>query len=148
MRRTEVGICRVVASCALLFQRASGCGRNRLRVQRGLFHISSVKCFLTSSLLRYLGWDWGRGIAKQTSQTINSPLLKLLQRNIRRWRHDIEVQSMLVFEILVCGCRELFLAVVDIVPPFGINACEILSDHPAQVSNSPIFVKCSCFCDS
>lgn len=68
---------------------------------------------------------------KPTPQTINSPLLKLLQGNISRRRHGIEVQSMLVLEILVCGLLELPFARVDIVPSLGIDAREFLSDHLA-----------------
>lgn len=50
---------------------------------------------------------------KQTSQPINSPLLKLLQRNIRRRRRAIEIQSIFIFQRFIFRRGELFLAMVD-----------------------------------
>ena len=71
---------------------------------------------------------------KHTSQTINSPLFKLLKRYVSRGRCDIKVQSMLVLQILVCGRRELFLAMVDIISTFGIDTGKVLSDHFGCIS--------------
>ena len=73
----------------------------------------------------------------RTSQAIDSPLLKLLQRDINCWRHKVKVQAMSVVEILICRCRELLLSMVDIVPPFRIDACEILSDHLENIRRIP-----------
>jgi len=57
-----------------------------------------------------------------TPQPINSPLLKLLERNISRRRRNVEIQSVLVLDILVRGRRELFLPMVERRPPLGIDS--------------------------
>jgi hypothetical protein len=49
---------------------------------------------------------------RNTSQTINSPLFELLERDIRGRRSNVEVQAMLVFLNLVRRCRKLFVSIV------------------------------------
>jgi hypothetical protein len=93
---------------------------------------SSARTACCSSV--HVGGSAGGG-SERTPQTIDSPLLELLQRNIQRRRHDIEVQSMPILDILVRGRRELFLAMVDIIPAFGIDAREVLSYHLAVSLN-------------
>lgn len=64
-----------------------------------------------------------------TSQTINSPLFELFECDIGRWRREVEIQPVLVLDILVCGRRELFLPVIQLLPLTRINSREVLSDH-------------------
>ena len=77
---------------------------------------------------------WNLDGETHTAQTINRPLFKLLERDICCRRSDVEVQSVLVVQILVGGCRELFLAVVEVVSPFGIDSGKVLSDHLRRVA--------------
>lgn len=65
----------------------------------------------------------------QNSQTIDGPLFELFERDIGGRRRNIEIQSVLVFEILVHRRRKLLLPVIESRPPLWINACEVLSDH-------------------
>ena len=116
------GICREGASYALLFRWASDCERSRPRVRRGLYLL------ISTILENCLGGELKETL-RHTPQAIDSPLLKLLQCYIGCRRNGIEIQSMLVFLILVGWCLELFLAIVDIVPSLGINACKALPDH-------------------
>jgi hypothetical protein len=74
----------------------------------------------------------GEGKVVHTSQPVNGPLLKLLERYVGSGRRGIEIQTMRVLGLLVSRVRELLLAVVEDVSPLRINAVEILSLHPGQ----------------
>lgn len=69
----------------------------------------------------------------RTPQPINSPLLKLLQRNLLRRRHIIEIQPVRVLLLLVGCVRELFFLVADDIAPLGVDALWILPDHRVRV---------------
>jgi hypothetical protein len=66
---------------------------------------------------------------QHTSQAVNRPLLKLLECNVCCRRRNIEVQSVLVLQVLICGRRKLFLPMIQTPSPLRINSCEVLSDH-------------------
>lgn len=65
----------------------------------------------------------------ENSQSIDGPLFELFKSDICRRRHDIEVQTVPVIKFLVCWRSELFLLVIDVGPPFGIDSREVLLDH-------------------
>ena len=64
-----------------------------------------------------------------TFQPIDGPLLEFFQCDFRGGGDFVEIQSVLVFLLLVCWCRELLLLVVDGTPPFRVDATEVLSYH-------------------
>lgn len=76
------------------------------------------------------------GEEEYTSESIYRPLLKLLQRNFRRRRDFVEIQTMRIFMLLVRGICKLLLLVVEACPPFGVEAINILSNHAVGVINS------------
>jgi hypothetical protein len=63
------------------------------------------------------------------AQPVDRPLLELLERDVRRGRHGVEVQPVLVLEVFVGGRGELFLAVVESGSTLGVYAGEVLADH-------------------
>lgn len=64
-----------------------------------------------------------------TLQSINSPLLKLLEGDFRRRRRIVQVQTMRIVLLLVARRSELSFLMVDSCPAFGINPMRILPDH-------------------
>lgn len=67
-----------------------------------------------------------------TLQSVDRPLFKLLEGDLCRRRHLVEVETMWVFLLLVYRGRELLLPVVDDCPSLGINPMHILPDHSAE----------------
>lgn len=67
---------------------------------------------------------------KRTSQPVNCPLLKLLERDVGRGRVRVEVEAVRILGVLVLGRRELLLAVVDDIAPLVVDAVLVVSQHP------------------
>lgn len=63
-----------------------------------------------------------------TSETVDCPLLKLLEGDVCRGRRRVEVESVGILLLLVPAVDELLLAVVD-MPPFGVYPVEVLPEH-------------------
>jgi hypothetical protein len=59
---------------------------------------------------------------QQTSQTINSPLFKLLERDIGRRRRNVEIESVLILDMLVRRRSELFLPMIERRAPLRFNS--------------------------
>lgn len=74
------------------------------------------------------------GIIRLTFQPVNCPLLKLLERDFGSWRHIVEIETMGVVLLLIRGCRELLLFVVENRSSFRVNSLKILSYHLAAAS--------------
>lgn len=66
---------------------------------------------------------------QHTSQSINGPLLKLLERDLGSGRHIVEIQTVGVVLLLVGGRGELLLFVVEHGAPLGVDAVRVLPDH-------------------
>ena len=66
---------------------------------------------------------------KHTSQSVNRPLFELLQRNLRRWRCIIEVQSVRIIHLLKDRVCKLSTFMIKIRSSFGIELTKILSNH-------------------
>jgi hypothetical protein len=64
-----------------------------------------------------------------TLQSVNGPLLELLESDFRRRRYFINVQAVRIILLLVCWGGELSLFGVNNSPSFGINAMGVLSNH-------------------
>lgn len=56
--------------------------------------------------------------SKPTLQSVNSPLLKLLKRDLGRGRRVVQVQTVRVFLLLVDWCGKLSLFRIDDSPAF------------------------------
>lgn len=63
-----------------------------------------------------------------TSETVDCPLLELLEGYVCRGRSRVEVESVRVLLLFVNAVDELLLAVVD-VPPFCVYPVVVLSEH-------------------
>lgn len=70
-----------------------------------------------------------RRITGRTPQPINGPLFKLLELNLRRRGHIVEVEPVRVLLLLVGRVRKLSLLVADHVAPLGIDPVRCPSDH-------------------
>lgn len=64
-----------------------------------------------------------------TLQPINSPLLKLLEGDLRRGRRVVQVQAMRIVLLLVDRRSKLSFLVVDSRPAFRVDPMCILSNH-------------------
>jgi hypothetical protein len=69
------------------------------------------------------------GAQWHTSQAVNGPLFKLLERDVRRGWLGVEIQAMRILCLLVGRVCELFLAVVDGISPLGVYTIVVLSQH-------------------
>lgn len=69
----------------------------------------------------------GRSI--HTPKSVDSPLFKLLKRDICCWRGRVEVESVGILNFFVRRVCKLLLAVVDGSSPFAVVAIEVLTDH-------------------
>lgn len=65
----------------------------------------------------------------RTFQSVDGPLLELLECYVCCWRDLIEVQTKGIVLLLVCGSRELLLFVVKGGSSFGVNPVHVLSNH-------------------
>lgn len=63
-----------------------------------------------------------------TSETVDCPLLELLEGDVCSGRRRVEVESVGILLLFVTAVDELLLAVVD-VPPFGVYPVEVLPEH-------------------
>lgn len=63
-----------------------------------------------------------------TSETVDCPLLKLLEGDVCRGRRRVEVESVGILLLFITTVDKLLLAVVD-VPPFCVYSVEVLSEH-------------------
>lgn len=63
-----------------------------------------------------------------TSETVDCPLLELLEGYVCCGRRRVEVESVRVLLLFVTAVDELLLAVVD-VPPFCVYPVVVLSEH-------------------
>lgn len=74
---------------------------------------------------------------QNTSQSIDSPLLELFERDLGRGRDFIEAQAVrVVLLFVVCGSCELFLLVINRTSPFRVNSMMVLSYHDCSQSLS------------
>lgn len=73
-------------------------------------------------------------LLRPTSKSVDGPLLKLLEGDIRSGRICVKVETMRVVEIFVCRRSELFLAMVDDISPLGVNSVKVLPQHDFFVS--------------
>lgn len=64
-----------------------------------------------------------------TSKAVNSPLLELFKRDVRRGCIGVEIETMGILGILVLRRRELPLAMVEDVPPLRVDAIVTLAQH-------------------
>lgn len=64
-----------------------------------------------------------------TSQSIDGPLLELLERYVCRRRICVKVQAMRILRVLELGSRKLLLSVVDNGAPFCVDSVGVLSHH-------------------
>lgn len=64
-----------------------------------------------------------------TSQSVNGPLLKLLERNVCCGRICVKVQAVGVLRVLELGRCKLLLAVVDNVSPLGVDSVVVVAHH-------------------
>lgn len=69
-----------------------------------------------------------------TLQSVNGPLLKLLEGDLRCWRRLVEVQPEWVVLLLVGGCGELAFFMVDDSPALGVNSMCVLPDHDVRLA--------------
>lgn len=77
-------------------------------------------------LARHSKWRLLSGVC--TSETVDCPLLELLEGDVCSGRRRVEVESVGVLLLFVTAVDELLLAVVD-VPPFGVYPVEVLPEH-------------------
>lgn len=70
-----------------------------------------------------------RLVATRTLQSVNSPLLELLEGDLCSWGDFVEVQSVGIILLLEDRGGKLFLLGVQSRPPLWINFAEILPDH-------------------
>lgn len=63
-----------------------------------------------------------------TSETVDCPLLELLEGDVCRGRRRVEVESVGVLLLFITAVDELLLAVID-VPPFCVYSVEVLPEH-------------------
>ena len=71
-----------------------------------------------------------------TPQSVNSPLLKLLQRDLcSRW-FSIEIQPVRIVLLLEYRRSKLLLLMVQSRPPLRVDSVEILANHPEVLSLS------------
>ena len=90
--------------------------------ERACFYLGE-NCLVSLRDLRELGAIY------DTSQSINGPLLELLESNLCCWWGFVQVQTMGVLLLLVEWSSELLLLVINSAPPLWIEAAEVLSDH-------------------
>lgn len=76
------------------------------------------------------------------SKSVDGPLLKLLKRNVCRGRVRVKVEAMRIVEILVLWCSKLLLAVVNDIPPLGVDSVEVLPQHVVVVFVERCYEKC------
>lgn len=72
-----------------------------------------------------------------TFQSVDSPLFKLLERDLSGGRHIVEVQTVWIFLLLEGRSCELLLFVIEDGPSLGVNSMVVLSYHDAGSSNQP-----------
>lgn len=63
-----------------------------------------------------------------TPESVDCPLLELLEGDVCRGRRRVEVESVWVLLLFVTAVDELLLAVVD-MPTFGVYPVEVLPEH-------------------
>ncbi len=116
-----------------LQSRGPGCGgrQREVFVEKGL-HMCC--CLRRGFVSKRAGFNLG-----QDSQTIDSPLLELFERDISGRRCNIEIQSVLVFKILVHRRRELPFPIIEARPSLWVNTCEVLSDHDCCGAAVPVY---------
>lgn len=64
-----------------------------------------------------------------TSQPVNSPLFKLLQRDVGGRSFTVEVEARGIIGLLVLRGGKLLLAVVNDIAPLWVNAIVLLPQH-------------------
>lgn len=109
--RIEEDTSAAVVPCVLACLGATYCGTSKPRARPELFR--SQRQLVLEPRLRL-----------HTSQSVNRPLLKLFQRNVRRRWDFIEVQGMWIIELFEDRRSELLLLVID-ESPFGINSMDV-----------------------
>lgn len=67
--------------------------------------------------------------AIQTSQSVDSPLFKLLEGYVGSWWLGVEVETMRILRIFVLGCSKLLLPMIDDVASLRIDPVVVLSQH-------------------
>ena len=117
--RKEEGISEEGARCAQLSRRGTCFGTNRTLSQRELFNRQLKKKKKRRK----------KSQEARTLESVNGPLLKLLESYLCSWRDLVEVQSVRVVLLLVRRRCELLLPVVDDIPSFWVNPVDILSNH-------------------
>lgn len=70
-----------------------------------------------------------------TFQSVDSPLFKLLERDLSGGRHIVEVQTVWIFLLLEGRSCKLPLFVIEDSPSLGVNSMVVLSHHDAGGSN-------------
>lgn len=63
-----------------------------------------------------------------TSETVDCPLLELLEGDVCRGRRRVEVEPVGILLLFVTAVDELLFAVVD-MPPLGVYPVEVLPEH-------------------
>lgn len=67
-----------------------------------------------------------------TFQSVDSPLFKLLEGDVRGWWEDVEVQALLVLLLSVFGVGELLLLIVDLWSSLDVNSSRHVLDNLSQ----------------
>ena len=75
------------------------------------------------------GEEGKKGKRECTSETVDGPLLELLEGDFRGRGRGVEIQPVRVFLRFVEGVGELFFLVVEDVAAFGVDAVTALADH-------------------
>lgn len=83
-------------------------------------------CIMVIELVRYSKWPCISSVC--TSETVDCPLLELLEGDVCRGRRRVEVEPVGILLLFVPAVDELLLAVVD-MPPFGVYPVEVLPEH-------------------
>ena len=66
---------------------------------------------------------------RRTLQSVDSPCLKLVQRDLGRGRQNVEVEPMFIVVLFEFWFRELPFLVIEVCAPFRVHARIIVSDH-------------------
>lgn len=74
------------------------------------------------------------GLSGYTSQSVNGPLLELLECNLLRWRDVVEIQTVRIVLLLECGCSELLFLMVEVGPSLRVNPEKVTSNHDESVT--------------